>query len=173
MKKLVISSLSLVALAAVFAFTSLQTWKIKDTYSIKFSSKDASGIFKTFKGNIDFDAADLSKAKFDLTVDVESINTGNAVQNKHAKSDEWFNAEKYPSIKFTSSKVEKSGSDFKAIGTLEMHGVKKDFTVPFSFSKSVFTATFNVNRNDFKVGKSDNGVSNVIKIEASIPVSKK
>lgn len=174
MKKLVVSSLSLVALAAVFAFTALQTtWKIKDTYSIKFSSKDANGVFKTFGGSIVFDEKDLAKSKFDLTVDVESINTGNAMQNKHAKSNDWFDADKYPKIKFTSSKIEKTDNGYKAIGSLEMHGTKKDFTVPFTFKNSVFNATFNVNRNDFKVGKPDNGVSNMIKIEASVPVSKK
>lgn len=172
MKKLVTSSLTLFALAAVFAFTALQTWKIKDTHSIKFSSKDANGVFKTFTGTIVFNASELGKAKFDLDVDVASINTGNAMQNKHAKSADWFDADKYPKISFTSSKVEKTDNGFKAIGTLEMHGVKKDFTVPFTFNKNVFSATFNVNRNDFKVGKSDNGVSNMIKIEATVPVSK-
>lgn len=173
MKKLVVSSLSLFALAAVFAFTALQTWKIKDTYSIKFSSKDASGVFKTFGGTIVFDEKDLAKSKFDLTIDVASINTGNAMQNKHAKSADWFDADKYPSIKFVSSKIEKSDNGYKAIGSLEMHGIKKDFTVPFTFKSSTFNATFNVNRNDFKVGKADNGVSTSIKIEASVPVSKK
>ena len=172
MKKLVTSSLTLFALAAVFAFTALQTWKIKDTHSIKFSSKDASGVFKTFTGTIVFNPADLAKAKFDLEIDVASINTGNAMQNKHAKSDEWFNADKYPKITFSSTKVEKTNNGYKATGSLEMHGVKKDFTVPFTFKTNVFNATFNVNRNDFKVGKSDNGVSNLIKIEASVPVSK-
>jgi polyisoprenoid-binding protein YceI len=173
MKKLVFSSLSLLAFAAVLAFTPVQNWKIKDTYSIQFSSNDASGIFKTFSGTIVFDPADLAKAKFDLTVAVESISTGNGMMNKHAKGDEWFNADKYPSIKFTATKFEKAGTDFKATGTLEIRGIKKEVTVPFSFKKNLFKANFSVNRNDFKVGKADAGVANTIKIEATVPVSKK
>lgn len=173
MKKLVTSSLTLFALAAVFAFTSIQqTWKIKDTHSIKFSSKDVNGVFKSFKGTVNFDSKDLSKAKFDFTIDVESINTGNAVQNKHAKGADWFDADKYPSIKFISSKFEKTDKGYKTTGTLEMHGVKKEITIPFTFTKNVFNATFSVNRNDFKIGKADADVVNTIKIEAAVPVSK-
>lgn len=173
MKKLVYTALAFVLFTALFAFTALQTWKIKDTYSIKFSSKDVNGIFKDFSGNITFDPADLSKAKFDLTLDVASINTGNAIQNKHAKGEEWFHADKYPSIKFVATKFEKSGSEYKATGNLEIRGIKKETTIPFSFSKNVFKANFSVNRNDFKVGKPGADVANTIKIEATIPVSKK
>lgn len=173
MKKLVFSAFTLLTIAAVFAFTTLQNWKIKETHQISFSSNDVNGVFKTFTGTIAFDAADLAKSKFDLTVDVASINTGNGLMNKHAKGDDWFNAAKYPSIKFISSKIEKSGTDFKAIGTLEMHGIKKDITVPFSFQKNIFKANFSVNRIDFKVGKADNDVSTALKIDATIPVAKK
>lgn len=173
MKKLVFSAITLLALSAVFAFTTLQNWKIKETHQISFSSNEVNGVFKTFTGTIAFDAADLAKSKFDLTLDVASINTGNGLMNKHAKGKDWFNAEKFPSIKFTSSKIEKSGTDFKAIGTMEMHGIKKDFTVPFSFKKNIFKADFSVNRTDFKVGKAGNDVSAVLKIDASIPVIEK
>ena len=173
MKKLVFSAITLLALSTVFAFTTLQNWKIKETHQISFSSNEVNGVFKTFTGTIAFDAADLAKSKFDLTLDVASINTGNGLMNKHAKGKDWFNAEKFPSIKFTSSKIEKSGTDFKAIGTMEMHGIKKDFTVPFSFKKNIFKADFSVNRTDFKVGKAGNDVSAVLKIDASIPVVEK
>ena len=173
MKKIIFSAITLLTVSALFAFTTLQNWKIKETHQISFSSNEVNGVFKTFTGTIAFDAKDLAKSKFDLTIDVASINTGNGLMNKHAKGDDWFNAEKFPSINFTSSKIEKSGTDFKAIGTLEMHGIKKDFTVPFSFKKNIFKANFSVNRIDFKVGKAGNDVSSVLKIDAIIPVTKK
>jgi polyisoprenoid-binding protein YceI len=172
-----LSTAVLFVLAVGFAFTLTQGWKLKDSYSVKFSSKDVNGIFRTFSGTISFDEANLASSKFDLTVDVNSINTGNGLQNKHAKGEEWFNADKYPNIKFTSSRIEKSGSAYKASGTLEMRGVKKDFTVPFSFKKNgkegTFSASFNVNRTDFKVGKSDGKVAETIKVDVSLPVTKK
>src|SRR4051812_11727808 len=99
MKKLVISMATLLAITAVFAFTVLaQNWTITDKYNIQFSSNDVGGIFKTFTGSIVFDEANLAASKFDVTIDVNSINTGNGLQNKHAKSAEWFDAAKYPAI---------------------------------------------------------------------------
>ena len=83
-----------------------QQWKIADSYNIAFSSQDVSGIFKEMTGNIFFDPANLSKSKFELNIKVESISTGNGVQNKHAKGEEWFYADKFPEIKFISKNSE-------------------------------------------------------------------
>src|SRR6188768_3226402 len=103
MKKLSIFSVTLLLLAAVFAFTIVSPlWKITDKYNVSFSSNEVGGIFKTFKGTISFDEQNLATSNFDVTVDVASINTGNGLQNKHAKSDEWLDAAKYPVIHFVS-----------------------------------------------------------------------
>ena len=64
-------------LTALFAFTFAQNWTIAENHKIKFSSNDVAGIFKTFKGTIVFDEASLTASKFDVTIDVASINTGN------------------------------------------------------------------------------------------------
>jgi len=178
MKKIIFSFATLFALAAVFAFSAGQVWQIKEGYSIQFSSKDANGIFKDFSGTITFDETNLAASKFNLTVEVASINTGNGLQNKHAKGADWFDAEKYPNIKFTSSKMEKSGDGFKATGTLEMHGVKKEIGIPFKFKKSgakagTFTTNFSVNRSDYGIGKGNKDVAETIKIDVKVPVVKK
>lgn len=160
--------------ALTFAFTAaLQSYKIGAKHEVKFDSKDASGIFSELSGEIEFDSNDLSKSKFDLKIGVASINTGNALQNKHAKSDKWFDAEKYPNITFTSNKFEKTDSGYKATGTLEIKGVKKTTTIPFTFKNNAFNAKFSVDRNDFNIGKPSADVANIIKIDATIPVTKK
>ena len=157
-----------------FAFTTaLQSYKIGAKHDVKFDSKDASGIFSELSGDIEFDSNDLSKSKFDLKIGVASINTGNALQNKHAKSDKWFDAEKYPNITFTSNKFEKTDAGYKATGTLEIKGVKKNTTIPFTFKNNAFNAKFSVDRNDFNIGKPSADVGNVIDIDATIPVTKK
>lgn len=177
MKKIVLSFATLLALTALFAFSIANNWAVKSDYSIKFSGEDASGIFKTFTGNIIFDEKNLATAKFSVNIDVNSINTGNGMQNKHAKGDEWFDAAKYPSITFNSSKIAKSATGWQATGTLEMHGVKKEVTIPFAFvpkgNEAVFSGTFNVNRNDYGIGKPASGNAGVIKIDVYVPVTKK
>lgn len=176
MKKFSFFMAALTALAAVFAFTDAQVWKIKDTYNIQFSNSDVSGIFKKFTGTIDFDETSLTTSKFNITIDVASINTGNGLQNKHAKGEEWFDAVKYPSIRFTSSKIEKNGTAYKVTGQLEIKNVKKEISFPFTFTKSgnggTFSADFSINKNEYNVGKKGDSVGEIIKLKLSVPVSK-
>ncbi len=149
-----------------------QKWKISDNYSISFANKDVSGVFKDISGSIVFDGANLSNSKFNLIIRVESISTGNGIQNKHAISSEWFNASKFPDITFVSDKIEKTDTGYKATGKLEIKGVVKTVSIPFSFSKKgnkgTFVAKFNVDRTDFGVGVKGNEVADNIKITATI-----
>ena len=161
---------------SAFTFIAAPPYQIAEGYSIGFSSADASGIFKGFKGTVVFDDANPAGSRFDVTVEVATINTGNGLQNKHAKSDEWFDATKYPQIRYTSQKFVKVGSGYQVTGDLEIHGVKKSVTIPFTFAKTAtggkFTGSFDVNRNDFKLGKPGGDVGEAIKIDLSVPVTK-
>lgn len=152
-------------------------YKIKEGHTIQFKSKDPTGVFKTMKGTIKFDEADLENSKFDLTFDVSSISTGNGMMNKKAQIAEWFDAAKYPQIKYVSSKIEKSGDGYNVIGKLTIKGTTKDKTVPLKVVKSgtdlTFSGSFVVNRMDFKVGHASDAVPNNMNINYSIPVAKK
>ena len=160
------------------SFTSFsQGWTILESHKVAFSNKDVSGTFDQISGTIVFDPANLTSAKLNFKLKVESINTGNGLQNKHARGDEWFHAEKYPYIEFESTKIEKTESGFKALGKLEMHGIKKEVSIPFTFvkkgNKGTFVTKFNVSRSEFNVGKKGNDVADILKITATLPVQKK
>src|SRR5689334_18483319 len=150
MKKTFLSFAALGILATVFAMNFSLNWAITEKYNITFSTSGVSGIFKTFTGSIAFDEQNLATSRFDVSIDVSSINTGNGMQNKHAKSSDWFDAAKYPTIKFTSKKFAKTGANYQVTGDLQMHGITKEVTIPFQFKKAgsgaVFSGTFNVNR---------------------------
>src|ERR1700710_668365 len=109
MKKL-IYPIAALALLAVSAFTVVksQDWKISDSYAVKFDGGDPSGEFKGLKGTISFDPNNLASSKFTTSIDVASINTGNGMKNTHAKSEKWFDADKYPTISFTSGAITKT-----------------------------------------------------------------
>jgi len=173
MKNSFLFTVAFLACANLFA----QQWKIGTDYKLAFSSAEVSGIFKEMSGTITFDPAALGTSKLDLKIKVESISTGNGMMNGHAKGEEWFNSEKYPNISFVSSKIEKTESGYNATGKLEIKGVKKDVTIPFTFvkkgSKGTFVAKFSVNRTDYGVGKKGNDVSETLKITATLPVNKK
>src|SRR5258707_958962 len=177
MKKYIYPAVAvLILLGSAFTFAATN-WQIADGYNIEFSSNDASGVFKTFKGAIVFDEQNPAASKFDVSIDAASINTGNGLQNKHAKSDEWFDVAKYPQIRYISQKFVKAGTGYQVTGDLEVHGVKKAVTIPFTFQKTAkgaaFSGSFTVNRNDFKIGKPGGEVGEQIKINISVPVIKK
>ena len=166
----------LILTGSAFTFITAQPWTIANDYNIAFSSDDASGIFTDFKGSIAFDEQNPASSTFDVTIATSSINTGNGLQNKHAKSDEWFDAAKYPAIHFASQKIAKTATGYQVTGDLDLHGVKKTITIPFTFTKTatggLFAGTFTVNRNDFKLGKPGGDVAEQIKLNISVPVKK-
>ena len=177
MKKLIFPILAgATILFSAFTFMGSSNWKIADGYSIKFSSKDPSGVFTSFKGDIVFDANNLNASKFDVSIDAASINTGNGMKNGQAKGRGYLEVAKYPNIKFTSSKISKTATGYEAIGTLDMHGVQKQISIPFTFTNNTFVGSFMVNRVDFQVGGTTGMASHTatdLKMDISVPVTQK
>jgi len=160
---------------AVSAFTAVQSidWKIADNYSVKFDGGDPSGEFKGLKGTISFDAANLKDSKFAVSIDVATINTGNGMKNTHAVSEKWLDAAKYPLITFTSKEITKTSTGYEAKGTLDMHGVQKEITLPFTFDKNVFDGHISVNRMDYNINTAEpNHGSQIMKVDIQVPVTK-
>jgi polyisoprenoid-binding protein YceI len=174
MKKLFYPFLAIAIIgASAFTIVAVPSWKISDDSEVKFSSKDPNGVFKGLKGNITFDEKDLKNSVMDVSIDVSTINTGNGMQNTHAKGEQWFDVAKYPTIRFTSSEITKTTTGYLVTGTLEMRGVKKEIGVPFTFDQNKFTGSFEVNRNDFGIGDPKHEkVPPTIKIDLSVPVVK-
>lgn len=160
---------------AASAFTAFQSsgWKIGSDYSVKFDGGDPSGEFKGLKGTINFDAGNLAASNFDVSIDVATINTGNGMKNTHAVSDKWLDAAKYPVINFTSKSIAKTTAGYEAKGTLDMHGVQKEITLPFTFENNVFKGGFEVNRMDYMINTAEpNHGGSVFKIDITVPVKK-
>jgi len=153
-----------------------QDWKIGSNYKVYFDSDDATGTFDKMSGYVTFDPNHLSGSKFIFSVEVASIATGNFIKNYDAKGSSWFDAEKYPMIKF-SSKIgngfAKTEKGYSVTGTLEIHGVKKTVTIPFTFQNNTIVARFTVNRLDYGVGAKDNGVGTQIHLKVTVPLIKK
>jgi polyisoprenoid-binding protein YceI len=174
MKKLFYPLAALVImLGSAFTVFKSQDWKISDNYSVKFEGGDPSGEFGGLKGTISFDPNNLAASKFDASIDVATINTGNGMKNTHAKSEKWFDAEKYPAIRFTSASFSKTTAGYETKGTLEMHGVKKEITIPFTFEDNIFNGSFQVNRLDYNVNTAEpaHGAA-IFKVTINVPVVK-
>jgi len=159
---------------SAFTVCSSVDWKISDGCSIKFTSKDPAGVFTSFKGDIKFDERNLEASKFNVSVDANSINTGNGMKNSKAKNSDWLDVDKYPTIKFVSTKISKTAGGYETIGTLEMHGIQKQVTIPFTFVNNTFTGSFNVNRLDYHIGTIKGMSAHAatdLKMDISVPVT--
>ena len=93
----------------------ISKWSIDPTHSdIHFKVKHlmintVTGSFKKFDASLETSNPDLTDAKISFTADIDSINTGLEMRDTHLKSDDFFNAEKYPQLKFESTGFEKVG----------------------------------------------------------------
>jgi polyisoprenoid-binding protein YceI len=118
------------------------------------------GNFKDFDVTFTSTKDDYSDATVDATIKVASINTDNERRDGHLKTDDFFNAEKFPQIKFKSTSFEKVGENkYKLTGDLTIRDVTKKVTfdavyngtikAPWGAIVSSWKATSSVNRFDF------------------------
>ncbi len=134
------SILGLVALVSCIVAGAQTTWNVDKVHSnVKFAVShmvvsEVEGSFKMFDGNLVASKADLSDAKVNFSVDVASVNTDNDRRDGHLKSDDFFNAEKFPKMSFVSKSMKPLGNNkYKLSGDLTIRDVTKtvDFDVTF------------------------------------------
>ncbi len=166
MKKalLIIGATLLVAMNA----WSQSRWAVDNAHSsISFTVphlviSEVEGRFTSFSGSIDSATSDFSNAKISFSVDVSSLSTGNEMRDRHVKSDDFLNAEKYPHMSFTSASWKKVGDNSYALeGFLTIRDVtrKATFNVIFGgtmkdsrgLMKAGFKASTTINRLDYGV----------------------
>jgi polyisoprenoid-binding protein YceI len=179
MKSMFKTALLVAGAFLVTAFTIVfANWNIDADYTIKFSGRKAEGTFSGLKGTIRFDPDSLSTAYINVTVDAATIKTGNNLKDKHARGSSWFDVEKYPEIKFTSSAFSKQGDTTIVTGTLELHGVQKEVVIPFTFinenNKGLFAGRFTINRKDYGIKGTALGfsVGDEFEVTLRVPVTK-
>lgn len=113
------------------ATTVAPVWSIDAGHSsVEFSVRHMvvstfTGKFNAFNAEIHFDERTPDLASVNATVDVASIETGNDQRNAHLRSDDFFSADRFPVMTFTSTRVEGSGEDYKIYGDLTIRDVTK------------------------------------------------
>lgn len=155
-------------LLTVGAFAQSSTWKTDASHSnVKFSVthlvvSEVEGYFKTFAGTLVSSKPDFTDAAINFSVDINSVNTDNEGRDKHLKSDDFFNAEKFPQMTFKSTSFKKVGDKKYVLeGDLTIRDITKKvkFDVvfggtvkdPWGNIKAGFKATGSINRFDYNL----------------------
>ncbi|MBK7667401.1 MAG: YceI family protein [Sphingobacteriaceae bacterium] len=167
MKKHLITILAATTLVSS-AFTMAMIWKADEKAStVKWelpNNPGHKGTFGNLAATIDFDKANLAQSKITASIDVKTIDGGDPKLNNHLLQADYFDAEKFPKITFTSTSIEAnaSGEAYVAKGTLHMKDSIKNVDIPFTFTenskdKATFSGTLTVMASDYGVMKSRPG----------------
>jgi len=197
-KKMITLVLSVLALAGS-ALADPGTWTIDTAHSsARFSVRhmmlsDASGRLGPVSGTVIGDPAKPKDAVVDVTIDAKGLNTDVEQRDKHLRSADFFDVEKYPTITFKSNKVvvpRRKNPKMKVMGDLTMHGVTRPVVLnvdamspvmkdPKGNSHIGIKVTSKLNRQDFGVSWSktlDGGgmvVSNNVDVVIDLELVKK
>ena len=119
------------------------------------------GRFNDFEGNFSWDKSAPANSALEVTVKTASIDSNWAERDKHLRSDEFLEVEKFPTAVFKTTKYDGDASGGKMEGTLTLHGVTKPVTLdakmigygddPWGGYRAGFTATTSLNRSDFGI----------------------
>ena len=142
------------------------TWKLDQSHSeLLFKVKhlmisNVKGEFKEFDVQVESPEQGFHDAKVHATIQADSIFTNNTDRDNHLKSDDFFNAEQYPTLEFTSTSMEKLDEEnYRLKGELTMKGVTKNVVLevnhggtakdPYGNTKAGFSISGKINRKDF------------------------
>ena len=119
------------------------------------------GRFNDVTGTITYNPEDPAALSFDVTIDVESVDTNNDRLNNHLKSPDFFNAKEFSEMTFKSTAASKVDDDtFEITGDLTIHGITKSITTQIDLTGAVesrrgkkigFETIFTIDRSDYGV----------------------
>ena len=122
---------------------------------------NVNGKFSDYDTRVMLDPSDLSTLSAEATVKIASVTTGIERRDNHLKSDDFFNAEAFPEMKFVSTRVQNiDGSEFELVGNLTIRDITKEVVLKGEFlgvgtmgdtQKAGFEAETTVNRFDYNL----------------------
>ena len=162
-------SFALITLFVLPFAASAATWKVDPAHSrlgfaiTHLGISEIHGAFNKFDVTLNAEKEDFSDAVFELSVDVSSIDTGVEKRDAHLRSGDFFDAEKFPTMTFRSTRLEPAGKNrYKLSGDLTIHGQTRPITMELWYrgtaknQKNVtagFQLTGTLKRLDFGVGE--------------------
>ncbi len=182
------------AVASTAAFAAPVTYKIDPNHTNVTASWSHFGFsnpiahFGDVDGAITYDPTNVGTSKVDVTIPLSGLESHVGDFNEHLLSADFFDAQKYPTITFKSTRVEAAGDKkLRVIGDLTIKGVTKSVVLDTTINKvgeqpmakraaAGFDATTTIKRSDFGVDKYAPNVSDNVTIrittEAVVPKAK-
>lgn len=143
----------------------MATWTVDPAHSdVQFKVKHlmintVTGEFGSYRVNVESAADDFSDANVHFGADIASINTKNDMRDQHLKSDDFFSAEKFPTMSFVGQGITTNGDKRTITGDLTVRDVTRQVTLDVEYggqmvdfygnTKAGFELTGTINRQEF------------------------
>jgi polyisoprenoid-binding protein YceI len=139
------------------------------------------GVFHKFTAAVDFAADAPSDSKFDVQIDMASVDSLDKDRDTTIRGKDIFDVAHNPTAHYVTKAISKTAAGYAAVGSLTLHGVTKDVPIEFQFAPTAGGAKLNgtakLNRLDFGVGqgdwKSTETIADAVKINFSLVLKPK
>lgn len=142
------------------------------------------GRFDKFEGEFTYDPAKPEASTINVTIDTTSINSNHAERDKHLRSADFLNVEKFPKATFVGKSIKADGKDeFDIIGDLTLNGVTKSVTIevekvgegkdPWGGYRAGFSGETEIKLKDFNIKMDLGPASQTVKLELEVEGVKK
>ena len=133
------------------------------------------GTFRKFTAAVDFAPDSLANARFDVQIDLNSLDTMDKDRDQTIRGPDLFDIAHNPTAHYVTRSFTKTAAGYSAVGALTLHGVTKDVPIDFQFvsaaGKSKIEGTAKLKRLDFGVGQGDWKSTAEVKDEVKVAFS--
>jgi polyisoprenoid-binding protein YceI len=157
---------------------SARAWKVDAARSTlaftgTYQGEKFEGRFKRFDAKINYDPADPAQAKFDVTVDIASVDTANTERDQALPGKAFFDTAQFPKAHFVTTRFRKGANrEVLADGMLSLRGVSKPVTLAVKFAPqgngAILEVSTTLKRLDFGIGSGDWADTSMIGNEVTV-----
>lgn len=137
------------------------------------------GRFNDFSGDFTYDPKDVAASSINVTIDTTSVDSNHAERDKHLRSPDFLNVEKFPTATFVSKKiVPEEDGEFDVVGDLTLNGVTKSITIevdkvgegkdPWGGYRVGFEGETEIALKDFNITQDLGPASQTVKLELHV-----
>jgi polyisoprenoid-binding protein YceI len=143
------------------------------------------GRFDAFSGEFTYDPAKPEASTINVSIDTGSVNSNHAERDKHLRSPDFLNVEKFPKATFVSTKIvlDDDKDEFDIVGDLTLNGVTKSITIevekigegkdPWGGYRAGFSGETTITLKDFNVKMDLGPASQTVQLELEVEGIKK
>jgi polyisoprenoid-binding protein YceI len=179
------SIVTILSISAPLAAQQLVPQGSEIRFVVKQMGVPVEGVFKKFDANLKFNTKEPATGKINMSIDLTSVDMGEANTNKELTKPGWFDSTKFPKATFETASIKSAGkgkageSLFDLTGKLSIKGKTKDIPIKVTLvaqgKQTLATGSFVIKRLDFNIGEGDwndtSLVANDIEVKFKLNVS--